>query len=81
MTAKSETHLDSMIEAIRLYAGLGWHLLLTHGIRDGICTCENPACDHAGKHPLLSNGVYGATDDSEWLIALLNSQPDRKSVV
>lgn len=62
-------------QLLERYVSLGLHVLFIHGIKDGLCTCGNPTCAHAGKHPLLPNGVYGATTDLEWLEAMLESQP------
>lgn len=43
---------------------LGWKLFPCHSIIDGRCTCsEGKNCNSPGKHPRISNGVKGATDD------------------
>lgn len=31
---------------------LGWSVIPLHGVKDGRCTCGDPACDSPGKHPL-----------------------------
>ncbi|MCC6653453.1 MAG: bifunctional DNA primase/polymerase [Candidatus Eisenbacteria bacterium] len=41
-------------DAIRIYARLGLHPIIVHGLRaDGECTCGRPACAARGKHPVL----------------------------
>lgn len=43
---------------------LGWAILPLHSIaRDGRCTCGRSDCASIGKHPLLPNGVKGASKD------------------
>ena len=41
----------------------GFKVFPCHSIRDGLCSCGDPACDNQGKHPRTHNGVYAATDN------------------
>lgn len=47
------------------YARRGWAVFPLHGIveKDGVltCTCRNPECEDAGKHPLTRQGVKDAS--------------------
>src|ERR1700757_3297039 len=52
--------LESALRA----AGRGGLVFPLHGIRAGKCTCANPDCDHAGKHPLTAHGFKDATRDA-----------------
>jgi hypothetical protein len=47
------------------YAARGWRVLPLHSHVDGVCTCGRPKCGSVAKHPLLTNGVKGATTDEE----------------
>lgn len=71
----SQTRVDSVIDQVRLYAGLGLQILPLNGIVDGKCSCGNENCSSPGKHPLFSTGVYGATADLPWLESIYQSKP------
>lgn len=75
MTFSAE-RIEVVIAQVQIYAGLGLQVLPVHGIADGICTCGNENCSSPGKHPLFSNGVYGATADAEWLEGIYRSNPN-----
>lgn len=50
-------------DAIRMYARLGLHPILVHGIRaGGACTCGEKACEKPGKHPVERGWQRGALD-------------------
>jgi putative DNA primase/helicase len=55
-------------DALRIYARLGLHPILIHGLEaDGRCTCGTPDCnDSAGKHPVF-NGWQAAELDVDAL--------------
>lgn len=63
----SASRVDVIVAQVHTYVNLGLQVLPIHGIYEGECTCGNPKCDRPGKHPLDSRGVYGATDDIEYL--------------
>ncbi len=52
---------DTMKAALIYAAKLGWSVLPLHSIKAGVCTCGKADCTSSGKHPLLRNGVKGAT--------------------
>lgn len=48
------------------YAGFGWPVLPLHwSLGDGTCSCQKPDCSSVGKHPIINNGVKGATTDKQ----------------
>jgi DNA-binding phage protein len=59
--AYSATSLDAALR----YVALGFHVFPCHTIESGICSCGNPTCSDAGKHPLTDNGFYAATNDPD----------------
>ena len=61
------TNVEAVLAHVRVYVKLGLNVLLVHGIMDGKCTCGLENCSTPGKHPVHSNGVYGATTDIDWL--------------
>ena len=60
----SVVRVDLLSEALD-YAARGWRVLPLHSFADGACTCGRPNCTSPAKHPLLTNGVYGATTDEQ----------------
>ena len=54
---------DRMKAAMVYAAKLQWAVLPLHSIKDGRCTCGRVECSSPGKHPLICNGVRGATKD------------------
>jgi len=52
------------LQAALWYAKRGWAVFPAHTIKDGACTCGNPACGSPGKHPIgqvVPNGVKQAS--------------------
>lgn len=54
---------DRMKAALVYAAKLQWSVLPLHSIKAGKCTCGRVECSSPGKHPLICNGVRGATKD------------------
>lgn len=77
----SSARIDGVLSQVRLYLSLGLHVLLIHGVSNGVCTCGNEKCSSPGKHPIFSNGVYGATNDAEWLEETYRSYPEANVAV
>ena len=63
----SRSDTQSNLEQALIYAEWGWHVLPMHSIdpSDGRCTCGNPDCGDAGKHPLTEHGCKDATQNEE----------------
>ncbi len=61
-------------------SGIGAGIVIYHGIRpDGRCTCGNPDCADAGKHPdtqFAPRGVRSATRDPEKAWRWFDVRPD-----
>ncbi len=55
--------MSNVLEAALSYARRGWHILPIHGVRGNDCACGNAVCGSPGKHPILHNGLDGATTD------------------
>ena len=47
------------------YARRGWAVFPVHTIDQGRCSCGNPDCSSAGKHPMTPHGFHDATKDEE----------------
>lgn len=55
--------VDRMKAALIYAKNLQWSVLPLHSIKAGKCTCGRSDCSSPGKHPLIPNGVRGATKD------------------
>jgi hypothetical protein len=62
--------MDSIHTAAIEYVKLGWYVFPLHSVAKGKCTCGQPACSDAGKHPRVRRGLKEATRDlnmiDEW---------------
>jgi hypothetical protein len=58
------------------YASFGWAVLPLHSVDRGVCTCGDPNCRSAGKHPRTSHGVKGASTDPEQIRKWWRQWPD-----
>jgi len=47
------------------YASQGWAVFPAHSIQHGECTCGNPTCGPAGKHPMVAGGFKAASTDPD----------------
>ena len=56
---QSDTLKAALIYAVKM----NWSVLPLHSIKAGKCTCGRVECSSPGKHPLICNGVRGATKD------------------
>ena len=55
---------NKILDAALRYIARDWAVLPLHSINGlGQCTCENPVCGSAGKHPRTAHGVRDATKD------------------
>lgn len=53
-----------MLDWALWYCRQGLEVFPVHRIRDnGLCSCGDPGCSSPGKHPIISNGVRGASAD------------------
>ncbi|MEK6705230.1 MAG: bifunctional DNA primase/polymerase, partial [Bdellovibrionota bacterium] len=63
-------------EAAISYARRGLSVFPCHYIAEsGSCSCNNPACNRAGKHPLTPNGFKDATTDVARICQYWQSNP------
>ncbi len=60
----SATGSNPMLDAGLKHARDGRHIFPVHGIRDGGCTCGDPACASPGKHPRIMDWEALATTDT-----------------
>lgn len=51
------------IDDLQDFASRGWAIFPCHSIVNRVCSCGDPECDSAGKHPRTHNGVKAATHD------------------
>ena len=58
--------MTNRMKAALIYAKkLQWSVLPLHSIKAGKCTCGRSDCSSPGKHPLIPNGVRGASKNPE----------------
>lgn len=57
-----ETKQIEILEEAKRYAGLGWPIIPDHSPKpEGGCSCGDPNCDKAGKHPRLGSWTVEAS--------------------
>ncbi len=67
----------STLEAAVDYIGRGWPVLPVHSITEsGFCTCGNPRCSNAGKHPWCNHGVKDASTDEQLIKKIFTKMPN-----
>ncbi len=80
MTAPIST--GARARAALVYAKLGWHVHPCHWIRDsGACSCDDPECSSAGKHPILKDWPDRATTDPTLIERWWGRTPDANIAV
>lgn len=76
--------MNIILKAAREYALLGWHVFPLHTVNEQrLCSCGNPTCTDAGKHPRTGRGLKDASRDldkiEEWFGD--NSPPSNIGIV
>ncbi|NQT72456.1 MAG: bifunctional DNA primase/polymerase [Chloroflexi bacterium] len=56
-------HSENLYHAAKALAERGWLVFPLHTIRAGHCSCGNPSCKNAGKHPRTPHGFKDASCD------------------
>jgi hypothetical protein len=67
---------DDALQIAKSYATAGFKILPLHTLVDGQCTCGASVCHSPGKHPVIKNGVHGATTDAVVLEDWWHQAPD-----
>ena len=58
--------MDNKIDSALALAQRGWNVFPTHSTDESDnCTCGNPDCGSAGKHPRTTSGLKAATTDPD----------------
>jgi len=65
MTSNILEKESTKLNAALYYSSIGLPVFPCHSWIDGRCTCENPACESAAKHPLTVNGCKDASTNAE----------------
>lgn len=55
--------MNDLLTAALQYALNGWRVVPLHTPVNGVCSCEDPDCDHIGKHPRIKSWQSRATAD------------------
>lgn len=65
------------VDAALAYAANGWRVFPCHTITPvGGCTCGQPACGSAGKHPVVGRGVHAGTTDLDQVRRWWHRRPE-----
>jgi hypothetical protein len=76
---KSRSENDTRLETALLYAKAGLPVVPLHGLKDGVCTCdEERRCTEPGKHPRTSNGFRDATTNLKKIKRFWQQWPNAK---
>lgn len=68
--------MDRLDYALHYALEWGWAVIPLHSIAAGFCTCGNPQCRSAGKHPRTARGVHDATRDATQIRKWWTTWPD-----
>ena len=68
--------MSTPAESALAYAARGWPVIPLHSPKSGGCSCSNPGCESAGKHPRCLHGLKDATTDSEKVARWWKQWPD-----
>lgn len=71
--ATSKPPVSVKSAAVR-YTNRGWTIIPLHGIKNGVCTCGDPACGSAGKHSV--GATWQLITDPERAAAHYDAHPD-----
>lgn len=56
--------MSEVLKQAKEYAILGWYVFPLHSVDENLkCTCGNPTCSDAGKHPRVARGLKEASRD------------------
>lgn len=66
---------NERLDAALFYARAGLRVFPCHGIRDGACTCGDPACARPAKHPWTRHGLHDATTEESVIIRWWGEMP------
>lgn len=72
----SDQNDEDTLRIAKSYAAAGFKILPLHTLADGQCTCGSSGCHSPGKHPVIKNGVHGATTSPEVLDRWWQQAPD-----
>jgi hypothetical protein len=76
-SAQSRPHPDASRELWALYyAGRGWPVVPLHSGEKILCSCSDPTCGSAGKHPRTQHGIKDASTDPEQIRRWWKQWPD-----
>lgn len=71
---------EALMDVARTYIELGFKVGPVHSVFEGSCTCANPACAHAGKHPATPHGAHSFTNDPDRLAEMFAGGPHNLGV-
>ena len=57
--------MNHLLAAALEYAWIGWRVVPLHSPTDTGCSCDDPECDHVGKHPRIKGWQSRATTDPD----------------
>lgn len=77
-TIGEQPRLDNpVLRAALAHASMGRPVLSLHWpLHDGKCSCKNPICSKAGKHPLTRHGLKDASTDPETIRGWWKTSPN-----
>ena len=74
--ASNNSDEKSVIEAVVWYAEHRFPVFPIHRARNGVCSCNQPNCEHPGKHPRTAHGFLDATTDPRRITEWWTKWPD-----
>ena len=69
--------MQPILQELTDYLAAGLWIFPCHSVNGlGRCSCDNPACEHPGKHPRTSNGSKDASNSERMIQGWFHKWPD-----
>lgn len=79
--SQRESGNSSRLVVALLCASAGLPVVPLHGVKAGLCTCDNEHCEQPGRHPRTEKGLQDATTDPKKIEQMWRQWPKAKVAI